>query len=69
MYVLDFLSIRKIINSDQNLKVDMERRFINLEKFFYKNKKYLDNKEKQYPDIKIPIKDVDGCKRNHSITL
>ena len=69
MYVLDFLSIRKIINSDQNLKIDMERRFINLEKFFYKNKKYLDNKEKQYPDIKIPIKDVDGCKRNHSITL
>ena len=69
MYILDFLSIRKIINSDQNLKLDMERRFINLEKFFNKNKKYLDDKEKQYTDIKLPIKDVDGCKRNSSITL
>ena len=53
MYILDFLSVRKIINSNQNLILDMERRFINLEKFFNKNKKYLDNKEKQYTDIKL----------------
>ena len=69
MYILDFLSIHKIINSNQNLKVDIERRFMNLEKFFNKNQKYLDDKEKQYTDIKLPIKDVEECKKNKSFTL
>ena len=63
MYILDFLSVRKIINSDQNLKLDMERRFINLEKFFNKNKNILMIRRNIYTDIKLPIKDVDGCKR------
>ena len=60
MYIVDFLSIRKIINSDQNLKVDVERRFMNIQKFFTKT--ILDNKEKHYTDIKLPIKDIDECK-------
>jgi hypothetical protein len=42
---------------------------MNLEKFFNKNKKYLDDKEKEYTDINLPIKDVEECKKNNSFTL
>lgn len=62
MYILDFLSIRKIRESDQDLKEDMKKRFINLEKFFDENTEYLNDKENQYPSITLPIKDIDECK-------
>lgn len=62
MYILDFLSIRKIRDSEPSLKADMEKRFINLEKFFKENNEYLNDKEqKKYPGVKLPMKDVEEC--------
>lgn len=62
MYVLNFLSTRKIRDSDKTLKDDMIKRFINLEKFFNENEQYFKDKEGHYSDVTFPIKDVEKVK-------